>query len=342
MKKTKVWITVLLLVLTLSLAACGKSPVQNGTPPIAPPLDNDPTQAAPAPTDEPPAPVPNPESDPPPAPEVIPSAVEPSSPQPPAEASSEATDPTESDESSEPTKPTEPAGPSVPAESGVVHHGTVPILMYHEVNDLLANSLYLSVADFTAHLNYFEQAGIEPISMQQLYDHWFNEAPLPEKPIVLTFDDGYRSMYTTVYPLLKERGWSGTFYCITSTFENPGHLTAEMIAEMAAGGMEIGSHTVSHLELNSLGSERLDRELAESREILATLTAQEINMLCYPAGRYNDATKVAASDTGYLTGVTTQYGFAKKSQGMFDLKRIRVSTDCGAGWMKEVLTPLGY
>ena len=191
-------------------------------------------------------------------------------------------------------------------------------------------------------LNFFESAGIQPISMQQLYDHWFNEAPLPEKPIVLTFDDGYRSMYTTVYPLLKERGWSGTFYCITGNSSKRGHLSEDMIAEMAAGGMEIGSHTVSHLELNSLGSKRLKRELTESRETLVALTGQEINMLCYPSGRYNNATKTAADDAGYLTAVTTKYGFAQKSQGAFELKRIRVSTGCGANWMKSVLKPLGY
>lgn len=214
--------------------------------------------------------------------------------------------------------------------------------MYHEVNDLLANSLYLSVKDFTAHLTYFEQAGITPISMQQLYDHWTSGTPLPDKPIVLTFDDGYRTMYTTVYPLLKERGWSGTFFCITNSRWSDNFLSANMIVEMAANGMEIGSHTLSHVELHNLSGKKLRSELSDSRSILSDFTGKEINMLCYPAGRYSEETKSAANEAGYLCAVTTNNGFASKSQGMYALKRIRVSSGCGAAWLKNILTPLGY
>ena len=241
----------------------------------------------------------------------------------------------------EPT-PGQSAGPAAEEEWEWVFHEKVPILMYHEVNDQLTNSLYLSVKDFTAHLDYFEKAGITPITMQQLYDHWFNDAPIPKKPVVLTFDDGYRSMYTTVYPLLKERGWSGTFFCITDARWSANSLLEDMIAEMAANGMEIGSHTASHCELNALTGKRLLGELTESKEILADLTGEEITMLCYPAGRYNEETQSAAGETGYLLAVTTKYGFATKSQGAFELKRIRVSQGDGGAWIKSVLSPLGY
>ena len=214
--------------------------------------------------------------------------------------------------------------------------------MYHEVNDLLANNLYLSVADFTSHLEYLERAGITPISMGQLYDHWVNGAPIPEKPIVLTFDDGYRSMYTTVYPLLRERGWSGTFFCISGNRWLDNFISNPMIAEMAANGMEIGSHTDSHWELNVLPHDTLYRELTESRQALSAVSGREVTMLCYPAGRYNSDTKTAASETGYLCAVTTDYGFATQSQGLFDLKRIRVSKGNDGAWLKSVLAPLGY
>lgn len=214
--------------------------------------------------------------------------------------------------------------------------------MYHEVNDQLANSLYLSVKDFKSHLDYFEKAGITPISMQQLHDHWVNGAPIPEKPIVLTFDDGYRSMYHTVYPLLKERGWSGTFYCITATRWSANFLNAEMIAEMAANGMEIGSHTNNHRELNTLTGDKLLAELAYSRDILMSITGNEVTQLCYPVGRYNSETISAATQTGYTCAVTTQYGFATESQGLFALKRLRVNTGCGSAWLRSALAPLGY
>lgn len=235
-----------------------------------------------------------------------------------------------------------PSAPPPQETDSWVYHEKVPILMYHEVNDALSNSLFLSVKDFTNHLDYFEHAGITPISMQQLYDHWFNNAPLPDKPIVLTFDDGYLSMYTTVYPLLKERGWSGTFYCITNTRGANGHLTDAMITEMAANGMEIGSHTVSHSDLSTRTGDKLLRELSNSKEILSSSTGKEVNMLCYPSGRYNEETITVAQDVGYLGAVTTKNGFATKSQGMFELKRVRISQGYGASWLKKTLAPLGY
>ena len=214
--------------------------------------------------------------------------------------------------------------------------------MYHEVNDQLSNSLYLSVEDFISHLDYFEEAGITPISMQQLYDHWVNEAPIPEKPIVLTFDDGYESMYTTVYPLLKERGWSGTFFCITAARWSENFLTSEMIFEMAANGMEIGSHTKSHSELDTLTGDDLWHELADSRDALSTLTEKDVNILCYPSGRYNAETRSTAEEVGYICAVTTNSGIAAESQGLYTLKRIRISAGCNAVWLKETLSPLKY
>lgn len=223
-----------------------------------------------------------------------------------------------------------------------VHHPQVPILMYHEVNDALENNLYLSVADFRSHLDYFAEAGITPITMEQLWDHWTNQAPLPEKPIVLTFDDGYRSMYTTVYPLLRERGWPGTFYCIAEAVWSEAFVLEEMIGEMAAGGMEIGSHTKSHVELDGLTGDSLSDQLTLSRDSLAALSGAPVTQLCYPSGRYNAETMAAAEAAGYHCAVTTEYGFAAPEQGLFALKRIRINTGDTGETLRSILSPLGY
>ncbi len=223
-----------------------------------------------------------------------------------------------------------------------VHHPQVPILMYHEVNDALENNLYLSVADFRSHLDYFAEAGITPITMEQLWDHWTNQAPLPEKPIVLTFDDGYRSMYTTVYPLLRERGWPGTFYCIAEAVWSEAFVLEEMIGEMAAGGMEIGSHTKSHVELDGLTGDNLSDQLTLSRDSLAALSGAPVTQLCYPSGRYNPETMAVAEAAGYHCAVTTEYGFAAPEQGLFALKRIRINTGDTGETLRSILSPLGY
>lgn len=237
-----------------------------------------------------------------------------------------------------------PASPSGPNSSDLpyVYHPQVPILMYHEVNDTLENNLYLSVADFRSHLDYFSEAGITPITMEQLWDHWTNQAPLPEKPVVLTFDDGYRSMYTTVFPFLRELGWPGTFYCISDAVWSENFVLEDMIGEMAADGMEIGSHTKSHVELDALTGSELSDQLTLSRDALAALTGTSVTQLCYPAGCYNDETKTAAEAAGYHCAVTTEYGFAAPEQGLFALKRIRVNTGDTGDTLRALFSQLGY
>ena len=96
------------------------------------------------------------------------------------------------------------------------------------------------------------------------------------------------------------------------------------------------------MELHALKDDTLYRELTDSRDILTTITGNEITALCYPAGRYNEKTEAAAEEAGYLCAVTTKNGIAEKSQGMFALKRIRVSKGYGTAWLKSVLAPLGY
>ena len=223
-----------------------------------------------------------------------------------------------------------------------VYHAQVPILMYHEVNDAQLNNLYLSVADFQSHLDYFQEAGITPITMEQLWNHWENKAPLPDKPVVLTFDDGYRSMYTTVYPMLAERGWPGTFYCVSDYTASGDFISEDMIREMAAAGMEIGSHTASHVELDSCTGDALNAQLTQSRDILSGLSEKPVVQLCYPSGHYNADTQAAAQDAGYHCAVTTEYGFAAPEQGLFALKRIRISLGNTGETLRAIFSTLGY
>ena len=246
------------------------------------------------------------------------------------------------------TIPPEESAPPQPAVqqdfSGLpyVYHAQVPILMYHEVNDAQLNNLYLSVADFQSQLDYFQEAGITPITMEQLWNHWENEAPLPEKPVVLTFDDGYRSMYTTVYPMLAERGWPGTFYCVSDYTASGDFISEDMIREMAAAGMEIGSHTASHVELDSYTGDTLNEQLTKSRDILSGLSEKPVVQLCYPSGHYNQDTQAAAQAAGYHCAVTTEYGFAAPEQGLYALKRIRISLGNNGETLRAIFSALGY
>lgn len=227
-------------------------------------------------------------------------------------------------------------------ETAYVYHPAVPILMYHQVSEECPNDLYLSTADFQSHLAYFAEAGITPVTMEQLWSHWTAQTPLPEKPIVLTFDDGYRNMYNVVYPLLREYGWPGTFFCISEAVWSEDFLLESMITEMAAGGMEIGSHTKSHVELDGYSGDALMEQLSVSKSELSALTGGEVAQLCYPAGQYNSETVSAAEQAGYHCAVTTDYGFAAPEQGLYQLSRIRVNTGDNGETLRSILSRIGY
>ena len=214
----------------------------------------------------------------------------------------------------------------------------VPILMYHVVDDASdANSLYLSPSDFQEQLDYFESEGIHPITMDQLYRHWTSREKLPPKPVVLTFDDGYRSMYTEAFPRLKAKGWPGVFYVYTDAIGSDSYMTPEMIREMAENGMEIGSHTVHHLDMATLSADQVKDELEKSKVSLGQITGIGAVSFCYPSGSYTKAVMQAVEEAGYRTAVTTENGTAHWKDNFYALSRIRINRGDDASAIKAKL-----
>lgn len=106
----------------------------------------------------------------------------------------------------------------------------------------------------------------------------------------LTFDDGLKSHYTTVYPMLKERGFGATFFVMAEQEEDPdgrAMMTSEEVQELAEEGFEIGSHTLTHPFLSDLSDEELEQELSESKRFLEETYGITINFLALPYRNYN-------------------------------------------------------
>lgn len=199
--------------------------------------------------------------------------------------------------------------------------------MYHYIrvnpdpSDRLGFSLSIPPAEFDRQMRYLAEDGYGTVSFDQIYD---SSQPLPEKPILLTFDDGYADAYTTAFPVLQRYGFQATFYVVTDFVGRPGYLTVEQIREMAAAGMSFGSHSVSHLSLTTLSAERLERELSQSRTQLESLLERPVLDLCYPLGRFNQPVRQAVERAGYRSATTTQYGFASSGGDQLLLPRIRI------------------
>ena len=228
---------------------------------------------------------------------------------------------------------------------GTLRRLRVPILMYHYVGnpppdaDQYRTALTISTPMFRDHLRYLAQEGYSTISLYDL-DAALNEGyPLPLKPIILTFDDGYIDHYESVFPALREFGFVGTFFIITSfADENKrGHLSWSQIVEMAEAGMSMEAHTKTHVELDKRSYDFLVYQMLGSIESLEAYLGRPARMFSYPVGRYDDMTLLVASQANIRRAVTTQNGQIHTTDNRLELPRLRISNTSGVPALAQML-----
>ncbi|MFA6939538.1 MAG: polysaccharide deacetylase family protein [Clostridiaceae bacterium] len=203
----------------------------------------------------------------------------------------------------------------------------IPILMYHSIDYEKGNSLRVPKEDFYLQMKYIKKNGYTPISLDDLYDFLSGKRKAPQKPIAITFDDGYEDNYVNAYPILKEFGFKATIFDITNTIDtNSAYINSKQIKEMINNGISVESHTTNHNNLASLSYKAQYEILKKAREDLEAMEGKKIKYLAYPSGRYNNFTERAARDAGYVMAVTTKPGFASESNGYLFLHRVRISS----------------
>jgi peptidoglycan/xylan/chitin deacetylase (PgdA/CDA1 family) len=209
----------------------------------------------------------------------------------------------------------------------------VPVLMYHYISvpppDADPYRLDLSVTpdQFATQLAWLRNNGYTAITLDDLYMALMYGAPLPPRPVILTFDDGYADAYDHAFRLLQAFDMVGTFFVITDRldFEQPGYLTWDQAREMAAAGMAIQSHTRSHPDL----TEECDYacmvwQILGSVETIEAQIGQRPRFFCYPGGRYDDAVLTVLDQVGIVAAVTTQSGTLHTSDRPLELRRARM------------------
>ena len=162
----------------------------------------------------------------------------------------------------------------------------VPTLMYHGVGDQTwgFEELFVRPADLEAQLQYIRDNGYTTIHFSDLA-----QVDTIQKPVLLTFDDGYVDNYTELYPLLQKYNAKATVFVVTGALGvNPNFMTWEQAKEMSDSGLvSIQSHTVTHRDLTSLTAEEQRRELAQAKLDIVRNIGREPYVLCYPTGFYN-------------------------------------------------------
>ena len=170
----------------------------------------------------------------------------------------------------------------------------VPILMYHHVSSAVAAtplnySLTVTDADFGAQLHYLRAHGYHPVLLTQVFAALYQNKPLPSRPIVLTFDDGYSDNFTEALPLLRQYHMAGEFNIISAyvgiTLGVNRYMNWPQLKALVAAGMEIGSHTVDHQDLGLLPETKIRFELRDSRSVLQRKLGVPVQFLAYPAGQ---------------------------------------------------------
>ncbi|MFL5899401.1 MAG: polysaccharide deacetylase family protein [Solirubrobacterales bacterium] len=233
-----------------------------------------------------------------------------------------------------------------PATGKLVHtQSPVPVLMYHVIaappSSAQLPELYVGPKTFDRQVEALEKKGYTGVSLNQVYDAWFKGGELPEKPVVVSFDDGYRSQYVYARPELRKLGWPGVLSAIAGRIGRPGaELSNQMVQTMVNDGWELDSHTINHVDVSQASGVDLQREVAGSRRILQQRFHQPVNFFCYPSGRYDAEAEQAVRAAGYLGATTTDEGLASKSE-MYTLKRIRVNGSDGVSGLERKLQEAG-
>jgi peptidoglycan/xylan/chitin deacetylase (PgdA/CDA1 family) len=217
----------------------------------------------------------------------------------------------------------------------------VPILMYHVIADPPAGApypeLYVGASDFAAQMRWLDRHGYRAVTQRDVWNHWHRGGALPRKPIVISFDDGYRSVFTAALPALQRRSWPGVLNLTVKNLRVSGGLSEYKVRTLIAEGWELASHTLTHPDLTGLDDRTLSREVSRSRAVLRSRFHVPVDFFCYPAGRYDARVLRAVRRAGYLGATTTVEGLARRDEP-YGLRRIRVSGRDGVTGLAEKLS----
>ena len=201
-------------------------------------------------------------------------------------------------------------------------HG-VPVLMYHSISSKYNNSICVSEKHFRKQMEWLRGNGYHAVSTDELYDALAKEGALPEKPVLITFDDGFKDNYETAWPILKEFGFTGTFFVVTGKI-NSYNLDWDDLKQLIKNGNTIGSHSVTHRDLSCLSAAQQEKELWVSKRMLEEGLGTTIKAFCFPYGKYNKATLALLPELGYSLSFTTRSGKVCFNDDEYLLKRVHV------------------
>jgi peptidoglycan/xylan/chitin deacetylase (PgdA/CDA1 family) len=173
----------------------------------------------------------------------------------------------------------------------------VPVLTFHKIDET-PSVISFPPSLFESFMEKLIRNGYRAVGLTDAVENLYRGAPLPEKTFVLTFDDGYRSVYSEAFPVMKRHGMSATVFLTVGDPHCPGGripplngsemLSWAEVTEMREAGIRFGAHTLTHPDLTRLGTEKIEYEIVKSKEIIEGVLGEPVRSFAYPYGRYDE------------------------------------------------------
>jgi peptidoglycan/xylan/chitin deacetylase (PgdA/CDA1 family) len=222
------------------------------------------------------------------------------------------------------------------------------ILMYHYIDD---NPLHSKIADLhvspeilEAQIKYLLNKGYKFVTYNEALDLFKKDGKVPPKTLALTFDDGYRSLYTEAFPILKKYHVKASAYIISQDIGHKGNVTWDMLKELSKSGLiEIGDHTVNHKNLKRLSEEDQRFQIGQNKLDLEKGLGITVNTVVYPYGEYNTTTEKIAQELGFKGGAAVYNGVRPSVNNFYNWRRVQIQDkDVGDELLKTLYIAFEY
>lgn len=217
----------------------------------------------------------------------------------------------------------------------------VPVLLYHYVeivkdkNDTIRHSLNLTPQTLESQITTLQSAGYHFITASDLANVLDSKMALPEKPIILTFDDGYNDFYTDVLPILKKYQVHATAYIVPGFLNGPNSITSSQLIEATSSGLvDIGAHTMHHTFLKGRDVATIDNEIRQSKLKLENDYHIKVSTFAYPYGAYDANASSLVKKSGFSLAFATMPGIYIGWNNRFTAPRIRPGARTGQALIK--------
>ncbi|MFU8874022.1 polysaccharide deacetylase family protein [Micromonospora sp. SL4-19] len=227
----------------------------------------------------------------------------------------------------------------------------VPVLCYHSVGDERRdNTLRWSVSpgDFDEQMALIRERGRTPMTVSGYAAVLRGLAPLPPRPVLITFDDGFPDLAETALPVLRRHGLTATAYVIAARVgvapppDGDPSLDRDQLRDLRAHGVEIGSHSRSHRALDCLRPTELHQEVAGSRQMLEDVTGTAVRSFAYPYGYHSTTVRTAVRAAGYTSACGVKNALSHPGDDVYAVARVLIERDTGVAGIEALLDGTGW